>query len=133
MDPQLEKTPGLALPSPAAEQGQYGAAPPEVMYAGAEHAPQQSPPMPPVVAAAQVPTDPMADPAVASQTVPAGDPTASDADNDELDREWIEKAKAIVEQTKHDPRLESNELSKVKADYLRIRYNKQIKVAEDTK
>jgi hypothetical protein len=57
--------------------------------------------------------------------------SSTDDNTDALDEEWINKAKAVVEQTKHDPRLESTELSKVKADYLRIRYNKHIKVAEE--
>ena len=54
-----------------------------------------------------------------------------DDNSDNLDREWIYKAKEIVEKTKHDPFTESRELSKVKADYLKIRYNKQLKVGED--
>lgn len=58
---------------------------------------------------------------------------AGDDSTDALDEEWISKAKAIVEQTKHDPHMESMELSKVKAEYLRIRYNKHIKVAEQSK
>lgn len=56
---------------------------------------------------------------------------ADDSNTDALDQEWVNKAKAIVEQTKNDPFLESKELSKVKADYLKIRYNKHIKVVED--
>ena len=65
--------------------------------------------------------------------VQAAGSTSADDDSDALDEEWVNKAKAIVEQTKADPYVESKELGKVKADYLRIRYNKQIKVAEDQK
>ncbi len=50
---------------------------------------------------------------------------------DDLDKEWIAKAKLIVEQTRHDPYLQSREIGKLKADYLRIRYNKHIKVSPD--
>ena len=56
---------------------------------------------------------------------------ASKDDTDKIDEEWVRKAKAIVEQTKSDPYLESNEISKAKADYLRLRFNKHIKIAED--
>jgi len=57
--------------------------------------------------------------------------SADDLSADALDEQWVNKAKAIVEQTKADPYVESRELNKAKADYLRIRYNKQIKVSED--
>ena len=57
---------------------------------------------------------------------------AGDDDSaDDLDVEWINKAKHIVEQTKADPYTQSREIGKVKADYLRIRYNKHIKVSQD--
>jgi hypothetical protein len=70
---------------------------------------------------------------VASQpdTVSTNASVPADDSSDALDEEWINKAKAIVERTKTDPYTESRELGKAKADYLRIRYNKQIKVAED--
>lgn len=55
----------------------------------------------------------------------------SDDNSEELDQEWVNKAKSIVEQTKDDPFKESRELSKIKADYLKTRYNKHIKVSED--
>lgn len=55
----------------------------------------------------------------------------SDDNSDDLDEEWVNKAKAIVDETKSDPFLESRELSKVRADYLKSRYNKDIKVSED--
>jgi hypothetical protein len=50
---------------------------------------------------------------------------------DELDKEWINKAKLIVEQTKHDPFTQSREIGRVKADYLKIRFNKHIKLGPD--
>ena len=59
---------------------------------------------------------------------PAGAPAAG---SDEIDQEWVNKAKEIVERTKNDPFVQSKELNKVRADYLRTRYNKDIKVSED--
>ncbi|HEV7454961.1 MAG TPA: hypothetical protein VGO07_06915 [Candidatus Saccharimonadales bacterium] len=77
-----------------------------------------------------VPTQPLAAVPVPTTAPPVAAP-ATDDNTDALDEEWINKAKAIVEQTKHDPHLESQELGRVKADYLRIRYNRHIKVVED--
>ncbi|HEV2403253.1 MAG TPA: hypothetical protein VGS08_03570 [Candidatus Saccharimonadales bacterium] len=58
-----------------------------------------------------------------------------DGDNDDapdsLDEEWVQKAKVIVEQTRLDPFQQSNKLSRMKADYLKKHYNKDIKIAED--
>lgn len=62
---------------------------------------------------------------------PAPTMTSSDKASEDLDQEWVYKAKAIVEKTKGDPYTESIELSKIKADYLKTRYNKYIKTSED--
>ncbi|HSX32899.1 MAG TPA: hypothetical protein VLF91_01000 [Candidatus Saccharimonadales bacterium] len=76
------------------------------------------------------------------QTIQQAQPTPSDSQvdssatdsttTDELDKEWINKAKVIVNQTKSDPYTESKALGKVKSEYMKIRYNKDIKLAEDT-
>lgn len=58
-------------------------------------------------------------------------PLADDNDDSAIDQEWVNKAKDIVEQTKGDPFTQSRELNKAKADYLKTRYNKDFKVAED--
>lgn len=51
-------------------------------------------------------------------------------DNDLIEKEWVNKAKLIVAKTKDDPREQSKELYKYKADYIKKRYNKDIKVSE---
>ena len=51
-------------------------------------------------------------------------------DNDLIEREWVEKAKAIVERTREDPHLQNKEINRFKADYLNKRYKKVIKVNE---
>jgi hypothetical protein len=63
-----------------------------------------------------------------SQDVPS---VGADDDEGALDEEWVQKAKAIVDQTKADPYQQSREISKVKANYLKTHYNKDIKVADD--
>jgi len=49
------------------------------------------------------------------------------ADGDRIEKQWIDKAKAIVAQTKDDPYKQKHEVSKIKADYIGKRYNKIIK------
>lgn len=56
-------------------------------------------------------------------------PMAAD-DSDLIEKEWVSKAKEIVEKTKEDPHEQSREISYLKADYLKKRYNKDIKVSE---
>ena len=51
-------------------------------------------------------------------------------DADLIEKEWVVRAKAIVEHTKDDPHLQNREMNKVKADYLKKRYNKDLKVSE---
>lgn len=51
-------------------------------------------------------------------------------DTDLIEKEWVEKAKEIVQHTKDDPYLQNKEMNKMKADYLKKRYNKDIKLSE---
>jgi len=52
-------------------------------------------------------------------------------DTDLIEKEWVIKAKEIVEQTKEDPYLQNKEMNKFKADYIKTRYNKDIRINED--
>jgi hypothetical protein len=52
-------------------------------------------------------------------------PTNAD-DSDLIEKEWVEKAKAIVEKTRRDPFQKSQELNKFKAEYLQKRYGKNV-------
>lgn len=51
-------------------------------------------------------------------------------DTDLIEKEWVDKAKLIVARTVHDPRQQSIEMNSMKADYLKKRYNKEIKQSE---
>jgi hypothetical protein len=55
--------------------------------------------------------------------------TAQDADL--IEKQWVERAKSLVSQTQDDP-YKQNEMSKIKADYIKKRFNKTIPV-EDSK
>lgn len=76
------------------------------------------------------PTQTQAPAAAAGQ--PGSDHTAAlmADDADLIEKEWVTKAKAIVMQTKDDPHQQNREMNKVKADYLKKRYNKDLKVSE---
>ncbi|MCA9332371.1 hypothetical protein KDA00_00690 [Candidatus Saccharibacteria bacterium] len=52
-------------------------------------------------------------------------------DNDLIEKEWVDKAKQIVEHTRSDPHEQNKEVTKMKVDYLKKRYNKDIKVTDD--
>jgi hypothetical protein len=91
--------------------------------------PSQTPIIPPAQTAAitqtpvQQPISPSANPSL------AGTPVIAD-DADLIEKEWVEKAKEIVEQTKLDPFAQNKELNKMKADYMKKRYNKDIKLQD---
>ncbi|HSX47316.1 MAG TPA: hypothetical protein VLF63_00935 [Patescibacteria group bacterium] len=49
-------------------------------------------------------------------------------DKDLIDKEWVDKAKQIVEKNRYDPYKQSEELTILKADYIKTRFNKSIKL-----
>ena len=128
MNPNNTPTPGFELPTP---MGSDSASAPEQtpmqeMASQPAAAPiisqPQAAPMQPV----QSPVSPMnvpMNPAASAATLAADDA-------DLIEKEWVEKAKAIVASTRHDPRTQNRELNKFKADYMQKRYNKTIKVDE---
>lgn len=52
-------------------------------------------------------------------------------DDDVIEKEWVDKAKQIVLQTKDDPFTQEKEVSKLQADYLKKRYGKELKLSGD--
>jgi hypothetical protein len=133
MDPQSANSPDLRMPPPSVGpdssstgfgQGNDSSPAPEpqvklsdaadtVLVNPNDASPHQAPPTPSV----SVQDD--------------GGAVMADDDDDSLDEEWIQKAKVIVDQTRADPYQQSKEISKVKANYLKTHYNKDIKVADD--
>lgn len=57
-------------------------------------------------------------------------PAAAD-DGDLIEKEWVHKAKRIVEQTRQDPYKQTKELHKFRAEYMKKRYNKIIEPVEE--
>jgi hypothetical protein len=49
-------------------------------------------------------------------------------DSDKIEKEWVNKIERIIKETRHDPYRQSEQLTLAKADYMKKRYNKVIKV-----
>jgi hypothetical protein len=51
------------------------------------------------------------------------------ADDDLIEKEWVDKAKKVVAESRDDPYKLEREVSKLQADYLRKRYGREIGVS----
>jgi len=80
----------------------------------------------PFAAPAPMPAQPAYDAAAVSAAAQNSNPAVAD-DGDLIEKEWVNKAKAVVEKTRHDPFTQNREFGKLKADYLQKRYGKQLK------
>lgn len=117
-------------------------APPQIP-GGIEHSPEQAPQTPEVQTgieagpdpgvAQQQPVIPTALPVVTvsqpvqddTQTVASDDDTPlTAADEDLIEKEWVEKLKKIITLTRDDPYERSRVIAQLQADYLKKRYNK---------
>lgn len=139
MNPNRNEAPGLSLPAPVAEQ--------QPSSFSAQEAGQNSPESGAAVAEkstgltqsalAAVSTNPM------PQTVPLQGQQADTSgvsntskgvvskvidDKDLIEKEWVEKAKSIINQNRDNPHKQTEELTGVKAEYLEKNYNKSIKL-----
>ncbi len=121
MNPQFDQSPGLHLPQPSANAAQPMQYAPQIMQSGnpqggySQQVPQpvQTPvPLPP-----------------ATSSLPGA--STSNDDDAVVDEEWVGKAREVAARYRSDPFAQSWELSRVKAQYLKARYNKDIKVSED--
>lgn len=140
MNPSNNESGGLQLPPPMMEQAPPAGMPPENAQPRVEQGLAVSPEatgaaMPP---AGTVPSQPITLPlpptplavptqgAVTNTTQTADSPLTDDSDL--IEKEWVDKAKRIVEQNREDPYKQSEELTVVKADYMQKRFNKTIKL-----
>lgn len=87
----------------------------------------------PITALPQLPSlpAPQATPAALQQAPPKDDNPTTASDEDLIEKEWVDKAKKIVAQTKDDPYTQEKEVSKLQADYLKKRYGKEIKLSSE--
>lgn len=91
--------------------------------------PQTPPPPTPTIAqplpASQVPVTPPATPTVASQSPQIAD------DVDVIEKEWVDAAEQIVKDTRDDPFRQEEAVENLQIDYLKKRYGKDVKRAEE--
>lgn len=52
------------------------------------------------------------------------------ADEDLIEKEWVDSAKKVIEATKDDPYAREREVSKLKVDYIQKRYGKTLGSSE---
>ena len=52
-------------------------------------------------------------------------------DIDLIEKVWVQKAKQIVESTLGDPYIQNKQLNKMKVEYIKKRYDKDIKYSEE--
>lgn len=129
---------GFNLPPPHTElpplPPDFGSAPgrpeatpstPEISPLPSQAAAFASAPPPPSFATNAAGHGTTSDVPVTTNTVAA---TTAD-DEDLIEKEWIYKAKAIVEKTRNDPHQQSRELNMLRAGYLQKRYNRNIKLS----
>ncbi len=87
-------------------------------------------------AAAAATATAIAQPAAPAQAPPPADPAASSAtplvaaDEDLIEKEWVDKAKEIIEQTKDDPHARTQKVNELQRDYLQKRYGKVVGASE---
>ncbi len=63
-------------------------------------------------------------------TVATDDMPLVAGDDDLIEKEWVDKAKKIISETKDDPYKREHEVGKLQADYLRKRYGKELGTTE---
>lgn len=138
MEPK-HSSPEFSLPTPESAQPQNS---PETDNGGVEPAFERGPQAAPERAPEQAA---QAQASVAAQAVPVALPTpvvsvqddnaqplvaddlpAVAADDDLIEKEWVDKAKQIINSTKDDPARREKEVGRLQADYLKKRYGKEL-------
>lgn len=64
-----------------------------------------------------------------AQAPPSTTPLVA-ADEDLIEKEWVDKAKEIIEQTRDDPHARTKKVNELQRDYLQKRYGKVIGASE---
>lgn len=61
-----------------------------------------------------------------SAAQPADDNPSTAADEDLIEKEWVDRAKKIISATQDDPAAREREVAKLQEDYLKKRYGKHL-------
>lgn len=67
---------------------------------------------------------------IVQQGAPASTSPLVAADEDLIEREWVDKAKEIIEQTRDDPHARTQKVNELQRDYLQKRYGKVVGASE---
>ncbi len=70
------------------------------------------------------------DPAASASALGGTTPDMAD-DVDLIEKEWVDKAKAIVDHTREDPHQQNKQLNEFKADYMKKRYGKDVRLTDE--
>lgn len=84
--------------------------------------PLQAPVQPPAPLPNQIPAD--------NTALQVASPIVAE-DSDLIEKEWVIKAKQIVDATRQDPYEQTKQIGKFKAEYMKKRYNKTIGSTDD--
>lgn len=116
--PNPETTPEFPLPTP--ERGESSAPERAPEHAAQAQASLSAQPIP-VTLPAPVPVSDDAASSTATDDLPA-----VAADDDLIEKEWVDKAKQIISETRDDPAARERQVGKLQADYLKKRYGKEL-------
>jgi hypothetical protein len=135
MSPELQPVlPSVEISpeSQPSEPVESGPAPQEVDRTGAEGANQNQGMTLPAPIPQPITPDPVIndDDSTKLPTATIDSPEVAN-DVDLVEKEWVEKAKEIVHRTIDDPHQQNYQVSLLKADYMKKRYGKDVKVPED--
>lgn len=148
MDPNIVPTPGFDLPP--VQVPEASPQPPKAAELPAQQMTEKQNIEQPAMASSMAPPPtpagllPQIDP-ITMQPVQATPPTAAvsstaastsvddleAADSDLIEKAWVSKAKAIVERTREDPYQQNKQITKVKSEYIKKRYNQELKVSDE--
>lgn len=147
MQPEFSSAPRTPEQGPAHAGHSYEVPP---NYSSAEYGPQynpetlpargpeRAPEYSPIELAPQPPTTPPVP--VAAQTLPVVQPAAADPvsqnpvsaqDDDTIEKEWVDRAKQVIVETRNDPRAREKAIGALQRDYLMKRYGKQLGATTD--
>lgn len=123
--------PPQALPRPTMEPGQHVITPADArsnvgngeQYTGPQ---QYSAPSAQSAATPAATQQPSAQSSTSvTQSLPVDNPAIAD-DSDLIEKEWVVRAKQIVSSTHDDPYQQNRSIMRLRADYLKKRYNKDL-------
>jgi hypothetical protein len=129
MNPKSGETPQFQFPEVNVGNEQNREKAMEAQASAESAVTKKAPPMAPVATQAGATAPVAVDNTItssSSQSQTALDDSLTAADIDRIEKEWVDRAKHIVAATKDDPYKQNLQMNKVKADYIKKRFNKTI-------